>query len=1644
MTEFAKLSLVVDAAGMVPGEQALDQIAKTGARTEGALKLNTKNIEQAMARLGGSIGNLGGVMKSLESVVAQSMGRSAQEAQKSARTFDELRRAIDPAFGASQRFAEVQRELAAFVQTGAASQRAANEVLEIARSRYLGVATAAEQAEKAQREQAQAIALATGNYHQLRASLDPIYASSKRYESAIETADAALKAKIITEIEHARVLQMAAARLNAVAPAAASAGAATNKFGMVANQIGYQIQDVFVSGPMIGWLRAIAQQAPQAAGAFSMLGGSLGTVIPWVGTAVAVGAALLPMFMTAGREAKTTEEAIEELTGSLEAYKEAVTNALMPMDELWKKFGEGAQAARETYAAMVEIERIQYFKEMSVTVATLTGDLRGITSAVQEWQAATQMPDFMRKEAIAGASIVAQALANGFGLTVVEANRVSSAIEAFKAASDAGPREAARASRDLGDQLMRAYEATGRTNGGLLGSAERAYQFAINAQEADRALGDADAAAAGATSSTQNWAMAMAGVRAEIIGIASALSQIGGGMISNAAKFVEINALKAGRSVADARIEVEKFNVAAKYDSEIMAASGRGPLGWVEAQALKAARSLELAGIAASTEADALRKSSAEAERASTSKGKSGAASTKVAREAERLAGSLDKEAQKWAETLDPMRKYRNEMAELNKLTGRLSSDQMAEAQKRLNLELVNSLPLAGEFVDTMSEGLLNGFSGTLSSLTGMFKKWLAEMIATAWKNRIVVGMGLGDGMASGAAAAPVGGIGGVMGGLGAGAGALAGGIMSGASGFLTAAGGGFGSAATYTSFMLKGATSSLAGFGSALGAIALPLAAVVGVFSFFRKKVKELDAGLRVTVDGINTLVEQFRKTETKRFWGLSKKVRTSYEAADKETQDALSRAVGTLQDGVLDAAKVLGFGAGVFTKFSHVLQVSTKGMTEEEAIKAVQDALAGLGDSFAGMIPGLKALAKDGEGASDALLRLSQALVGVNGIMDTLGHKFRASGLSGADKASQIADAFGGLDAMATATQAYYETFYSESERLTTTTRQTRAALADLGIAMPKTRAEYRGIIEALDLNTKKGREAYATLIGLGAAFDAILPQISTFTKQMMQLQGMVQTGLEGAISAAEVAAKANAAAAADWYKAAGSIRQYMDKFRGTASALFNPQQALTYNRGQYNATYKAALGGDLSAAQNVTGAADRYLDSVLATAKSREQAALAQAKVLSQLGLLQGVADIEGARHDVIAGLLNQQIGILTDARDYLANGGVLTDKMIATLEKKLNGLDGAIKAAELINYKYLKERLAVTVDVIADANIPAHVKALLANASTGVEGFVDFIVRSDLAPDMKWLALARTSEHLKQIKYLAQNDLGADYTKLALKAGSRYQVNVLTALEKGGVLDTDQLRKLMAGTASGKITLGGSFKFDPSQGFATWYETASKTAISMPMSNLKDAMGALRVALGNLKDAIAAETKRQQDAIDAVNDKTGKPAVKPDAKPDPTKPKTYSLTDYGFTTLGIGGSNGMGDRTTITGPLGGTRSFRSPLGGSRSQAEAWLKAQKYPAFARGGNHFGGLRIVGEQGPELEATGPSRIFTAQQTRQMLGGDNASLVAELQALRQEMAEVKAHVRKTAESTTSTDKTLRRVDALGVKIDPDQNKVTS
>jgi hypothetical protein len=118
------------------------------------------------------------------------------------------------------------------------------------------------------------------------------------------------------------------------------------------------------------------------------------------------------------------------------------------------------------------------------------------------------------------------------------------------------------------------------------------------------------------------------------------------------------------------------------------------------------------------------------------------------------------------------------------------------------------------------------------------------------------------------------------------------------------------------------------------------------------------------------------------------------------------------------------------------------------------------------------------------------------------------------------------------------------------------------------------------------------------------------------------------------------------------------------------------------------------------------------------------------------------------------------------------------------------------------------------------------------------------------------------------------------------------------------------------------------------------------------------------------------------------------------------------------------------------------------------KAHQRALGIPGFAAGGDHAGGWRLVGEDGPELEATGPARIFNASQTSALFGrltnpSSNADVLAasvdrlnatveRQQAVIERQNEVIAQTQRNTKSMADTLQRLTRgTGALYVQTDP-------
>lgn len=99
-------------------------------------------------------------------------------------------------------------------------------------------------------------------------------------------------------------------------------------------------------------------------------------------------------------------------------------------------------------------------------------------------------------------------------------------------------------------------------------------------------------------------------------------------------------------------------------------------------------------------------------------------------------------------------------------------------------------------------------------------------------------------------------------------------------------------------------------------------------------------------------------------------------------------------------------------------------------------------------------------------------------------------------------------------------------------------------------------------------------------------------------------------------------------------------------------------------------------------------------------------------------------------------------------------------------------------------------------------------------------------------------------------------------------------------------------------------------------------------------------------------------------------------------------------------------------------------------------AAMQNGQIPAYAAGGDHFGGFRVVGEFGREIEATGPAKYYSASKTAEMLngGGNSAALLTEMRAVRAELTEMKYSNSSIAKHTRKTADGLAQINETGIR----------
>lgn len=202
---------------------------------------------------------------------------------------------------------------------------------------------------------------------------------------------------------------------------------------------------------------------------------------------------------------------------------------------------------------------------------------------------------------------------------------------------------------------------------------------------------------------------------------------------------------------------------------------------------------------------------------------------------------------------------------------------------------------------------------------------------------------------------------------------------------------------------------------------------------------------------------------------------------------------------------------------------------------------------------------------------------------------------------------------------------------------------------------------------------------------------------------------------------------------------------------------------------------------------------------------------------------------------------------------------------------------------------------------------------------------------------------------------------------------------------------------------------------------FYTDAEKLAVNT--ANVREAMGKLGFELPATRDEFKALVQAQLALGDAGAETAAAllslsgafAAIVPvtDAVTESVKAMTTSLDDY------------------ISSNVRDSAQSRYLRGLEMVGNTAELKRLGIPGYASGGYHPGGLRLVGEDGPELEVTGPSHIISSPVTADLLrggGADTARLEALVEKLTAEVASLRAETRAVVTHTATTARIIKRV----------------
>lgn len=357
----------------------------------------------------------------------------------------------------------------------------------------------------------------------------------------------------------------------------------------------------------------------------------------------------------------------------------------------------------------------------------------------------------------------------------------------------------------------------------------------------------------------------------------------------------------------------------------------------------------------------------------------------------------------------------------------------------------------------------------------------------------------------------------------------------------------------------LAGIGSGLGIIAGALGPIALALAVLPSLFGHTLK-----DSGIQGTFGG-----DKGFEGHTYKYYegGLFSSDKTDIGALDETVRKTLGDTFNAMKTQVTDFATALGLSTDKLKGFTSDVKISLKGLSDADAQKKIQEALATANNDLAQQVIGTwvtttqdvirqvqntaaameagagatssvtssettsvykpSEFAHEGEKAIDTLKRLATSLELANTWLGRFGASLFDASLAGGSQASDFIDKTGGQDAFNSQASSYFNNYYTSAQKYQAAQDEIAKKLKDAGIAMPQTASEFKAAMDQFLAMGVAGQDGAAALLSVNAAF----AQIHGTIGQLEQAMGVSADSIKGILDDV----RKNATSAADAKKMA-----------------------------------------------------------------------------------------------------------------------------------------------------------------------------------------------------------------------------------------------------------------------------------------------------------------------------------------------------------------------------------------------------------------------------------------------------------------------------------------------------------------------------